>query len=78
MTLQFVDASGNAGEIPELLKSYVWKTPKTSLEALREIVRALPVMRTGVDWRDDVSGVANVPRMKSTATELSEEGKAIL
>ena len=62
VTLQFVDANGNAGEIPELLKSYVLKTPKTSLEALREIVRALPVMRTGVDWRDDVS----------------EEGKAIL
>ena len=62
VTLQFVDADGNAGEIPELLKSYVWKTPKTSLEALREIVRALPVMRTGADWRD----------------EVSEEGKAIL
>ena len=78
VTLQFVDANGNAGEIPELLKSYVWKTPKTSLEALREIVRALPVMRTRVGWRDDVSGVANVPKKKSTATELSEEGKAIL
>ena len=29
VTLQFNDANGNAGEIPELLKSYVWKTPKT-------------------------------------------------
>ena len=29
VTLQFVDGSGNAGDIPELLKSYVLKTPKT-------------------------------------------------
>ena len=35
-------------------------------------------MRTGVDWRDDVSGVVTVPKMKSTVTEVSEEGKAIL
>lgn len=36
ITLQFVDSEGRAGEIPELLKIYVWKKPKTSLEALRE------------------------------------------
>ena len=78
VTLQFVDADGNAGEIPELLRSYVWKRPKTTLEALREIVRALPVTRTCVDWRDEITGVVTVPKLKSTATELPEEGKAIL
>ena len=40
VTLQFLDADGNVGEIPDLLKTYVWKKTKTPLEALREIVRA--------------------------------------
>jgi len=29
-------------EIPELLKSYVWKTPRTELDALTEIIKAQP------------------------------------
>lgn len=29
--------------IPDLLKTYVWKTPKTDLEGLKEILRALPL-----------------------------------
>ena len=78
VTLQFVDADGNTGDIPELLEPYVWKTPKTQLEALREIVRALPVAPTSVDWRDEIAGVVTAPKTKSTATELSEEAKAIL
>ena len=76
--LQFVDADGNTGEIPELLEGYVWKKPKTRLEALREIVRALPVAPAGVDWRDGIAGVVTASKTKSTATELSEEAKAIL
>lgn len=28
--------------VPKLLQSYVWKTPTTQLEALREIIQALP------------------------------------
>ncbi|MCG7854087.1 MAG: hypothetical protein MIO92_16350 [Methanosarcinaceae archaeon] len=56
----------------------MWKTPKTSLEALREIVRALPVAPGLVDWRDEINGVVTMPKMKSTSTELSEEAKAIL
>jgi hypothetical protein len=78
ITLQFVDAEGKIGEIPELLKTYVWKKPKTSLEALREIVRALPVAPSVVDWREGITGVVTVPKIKSTSTELSSEAKTIL
>jgi hypothetical protein len=31
VTLQFVGEDGKVGEIPELLKTYVWKKPKSSL-----------------------------------------------
>ena len=78
ITLQFVGTDGKVGEIPELLKTYVWKKPKSSLEALREIVRALPVAPTVVDWREGIEGVVAVPKTKSTSIELSVEAKAIL
>lgn len=78
ITLQFVDDDGNVGEIPDLLKTYVWKKPKSSLEALREIVRALPVLPGTVDWREEITGIATTPKMKSTSTELSAEAVAIL
>ena len=78
VALQFVDTNGNMGEIPQLLKTYVWKNPKTPLEALREIIRALPVVPGIVDWRAGIAGVITVPRIKSTSTQLSDEAKAIL
>lgn len=78
VALQFVDKDGNVGEIPELLKTYVWKKPETSLEALREIVRALPVVSDTVDWRPEITGVVTAPKIKSTTTELSDEAEAIL
>lgn len=78
ITLQFVDAEGNVGEIPELLKTYVWKKPKTSLEALREIVRALPIAPSVIEWREGIDGVVTVPKIKSTSAELSAEAKTIL
>lgn len=78
ITLQFVDTEGKIGEIPELLKTYVWKKPKTSLEALREIVRALPITPSVVDWREGIDGVVTVPKTRSTSTELSAEAKTIL
>ena len=78
VALQFVDVDGNMGEIPALLKTYVWKKPKSPLEALREIIRALPVAPGIVDWRDAITGVVTVPKTKSTSTELSDEAKAIL
>ena len=78
ITMHVVDAEGNVGEIPELLKTYVWKKPKTSLEALREIVRALPIAHNLVDWREGIDGVVTAPKIKSTATELSAEATTIL
>ena len=43
ITLVFQDATGKTGEVPELLKTYVWKQPSSDLEALQEIIKALPV-----------------------------------
>ena len=77
ITLQFVEDE-QKGEIPELLKPYVWKTPNTHLEALREIVRALPTLPGAVDWREDIAGVARIPPIKSASAELSDEAKTIL
>jgi hypothetical protein len=78
IALQFADASGKAGDIPELLKPYVWKHPKSDLEALREILRAVPVVVGTADWREGIAGVVASPKIKSTVSELSEEAKAIL
>lgn len=78
ITLVFNSADGSAGEIPELLKPYVWKTPKSSLEALREIIRALPIVPKAAEWRQGIGGVVSTSTIKSTSEELSEEAKAIL
>ncbi|ACN15017.1 hypothetical protein HRM2_19160 [Desulforapulum autotrophicum HRM2] len=78
ITLQFIDVNGDAGVIPDLLKPYVWKTPKTELEALCEIIRALPVLPGIVDWREKINGVVRLSTVKSTATELSIEAKTLL
>jgi hypothetical protein len=43
ITLSFPDSLGNRGVIPKLLTTYVYKEPKTQLEALREILKALPI-----------------------------------
>lgn len=66
------------GEIPALLKSYVWKQPKSELEALREIVRALPLSVGIADWREGIGDVVGMPKIKSTVAELSRKAKAIL
>lgn len=78
IALQFIDDKGNSGEIPELLQSYVWKQPTTLLQALREILRALPIESKAVDWRDNIDGVVTMPSVKSTTSDLSPEAKAIL
>ena len=44
-------ASGEKGIVPKLLQGYVWKEPASQLEALREIIRALPVVVGEVHWR---------------------------
>lgn len=38
--LRLPDANGNRGEIPELLRIYVWAEPENELDALRRILRA--------------------------------------
>src|SRR2546430_739336 len=73
ITLQFADDNGNVGEIPELIKTYVWKKPRTHLHALREVIRALPIQVGAVDWREGIDDVVSPPRMKSKARELSNE-----
>lgn len=78
ITLQFMDDRGEVGEIPDLLKRYVWKTPKTPLEALREVLRALPVISGSIQWRPEITDVATVSGIKSTTAALSDEAKAIL
>lgn len=50
ITLVFEGANGEKGSVPDLLKQYVWKEPKTELEGLREIIRALPLSLRGVEW----------------------------
>lgn len=38
-------------EIPELLKRYVWKSPATELDALTEIIKALPIEPKHFDFK---------------------------
>ncbi len=38
-------------EVPDLLKTYTWKTPKGELEAIREIIRALPLELPPPTWK---------------------------
>ena len=78
VALQFIDKDGNEGKIPDLLANFVWKKPKTRLEALREIIRALPIVPGAVEWKPNISGVVSSPKIKSTSTELSLEAKEIL
>lgn len=78
IALQFVGTDGDVGAIPGLLKTYVWKKPKSPLEALRKIVRALPVAPGHIDWRSEITDVVTAPKIKSTSTELSTEAIAIL
>jgi hypothetical protein len=42
----------NRGEVPALLRNFVWKEPSNQIEALRELIRALPLVPTPPQWRD--------------------------
>jgi len=42
ITLVF-EENGIKGTVPELLEPYVWKEPNTELEAIREIIKSLPL-----------------------------------
>jgi len=49
ITLVFADQKGNQGEVPGLLRQYVWKEPKSELEAFTEVARALPIKSLSVN-----------------------------
>ena len=51
ITLVFSDENGKIGEVPALLKTYVWKQPTNDLEALQEIIKALPIKLGDVRYR---------------------------
>ena len=78
ITLLLRSDGGETAPIPGLLETYVWKKPETKLEALREIIRALPVSPGDVEWRDGIAGVASRREMPSRTAELSAEAQAIL
>ncbi|MDE0003780.1 MAG: hypothetical protein OXQ29_13915, partial [Rhodospirillaceae bacterium] len=61
-----------------LLSPYVWKTPRTHLEALREIIRALPAAPANVEPQDGIIEPDTESELESTAVELSDEAKTIL
>ena len=42
---------GKGGIVPELLRTYVWKAPTNNLEAIREVLQALPVRVGNVYWK---------------------------
>lgn len=50
ITLVFEEGAAK-GKVPDLLHAYVWKEPKSELDALHEIVRALPMRVGDVRWR---------------------------
>jgi hypothetical protein len=46
-----LEANGEKGKVPELLHQYVWKEPKTDLEVIREIVKAIPIKLGEAFWK---------------------------
>jgi hypothetical protein len=45
------EIDGKKGQVPDLLSRYVWKEPRNDLEAIRELIRALPVKAGDVYWK---------------------------
>lgn len=78
ITLLFDDAEHGTVHVPELLRPYVWKTPRTQLQALTEIIRALPITPVNVDWREEATDIVETRKEPPVASGLSEEAMAIL
>ena len=53
ITLLISDDKGSYGEVPKLLKSYVWKEIEP-IQAIRTIVEALPIKLNKVSWKSDL------------------------
>lgn len=52
ITLVFHDEGGTLGQVPDILKPYVWKEVQTQLEGLREMMRAFPIKITdNIEWK---------------------------
>jgi hypothetical protein len=43
ITLALRNEAGELGNVPELLRRYVWKEPSNPLEGLREIIKSIPL-----------------------------------
>ena len=78
ITLLLMGNDGETAPIPGPLEDYVWKSPKTDLEALREIIRALPVAPANSESQDEVTAVATGPETPFRTAALSDEAKAML
>lgn len=50
ITLVF-NTNGQRGNVPDLLKTYVWKEPESDLQALIEIINAMPIKLKGICWK---------------------------
>ncbi len=69
---------GDVVSVPDPLKQFVWKRPQTPLHALREIIRALPIVTTGIEWRNEGLGVVTTPEHTDQFPQLADEARAIL
>ncbi len=52
ITIVLTDKEGRKGNVPDLLKQYVWKEPKNNLQGLKEIIRALPIEVKQISWKN--------------------------
>lgn len=51
ITMVLTDKNGKKGDVPDLLKRYVWKEPDSDLECLQEIIKALPIKMENINWK---------------------------
>jgi hypothetical protein len=61
-----LEIDGVRGTVPPVLQEYVWKEPKSQLECLRDIIRALPVCVGSVYWRRLRAIEASIERPRIT------------
>ncbi len=52
ITLVFKESNDEQINVPELLKSYVWKEPSSHLVGFQEIIKALPIEIKNISWKD--------------------------
>lgn len=74
--LRLPDADGKRGEITELLRIYVWAEPENELDALRQILRALPLQPSSITWKGPTPDES--PSLPAKNRKLSEEAKRLL